>query len=158
MKFTTKKKRILAVVSVVAALMLCGSLAYAFWTSSGSGTGSATTGTSANFVVTSSAPTGGPLTPGGPTESVAFTVANPGTGTQNLTSVVVTVANADGSAWTAVTGCSSADYTVGTPAITYGSIAASGTASGTVSVTMNNTASNQNGCKSATVPLDIVAS
>ncbi len=158
--FATRKRRIVAAAATVAIVALGGGLAYAYWTSTGTGTGSATTGTSSNFVVASSAPTGGPLTPGGPSQSVAFTVTNPGTGSQNLSSVVVTVANANGSAWTAVVGCSSADYTVGTPVITggYGQIAALGVKSGTVTVTMNNLGTNQDACKSVTVPLYIVAS
>jgi hypothetical protein len=89
---------------------------------------------------------------------VAFTVTNPGTGSQNLSSVVVTVAEDDGTAWTAVAGCSSLDYTLGTPAVTYGQIAPAGVVSGTVSITMNNLGTNQDGCKLAAVPLYIVAS
>ncbi len=75
-----------------------------------------------------------------------------------MTSVVVTVANANGSPWTAVAGCSASDYVVGTPVVTYGVIAGSSQVSGTVSITMVNSASNQDGCQNATVPLYFVAS
>ena len=70
----------------------------------------------------------------------------------------MTVAGAGGAAWTSVAGCSSADYTVGTPAVAYGPIAPGGSVNGTVSVTMLNSANNQDGCKLATVPLYLVAS
>jgi hypothetical protein len=156
--FGTRKKRILAGVAAATIVAIGGGLAYAYWSSTGTGTGTATTGTSSSFVVASSAAIGGPLSPGGPSESIAFTVTNPSTGTQNLTSVVVTVATSTGTAWTTVTGCSAADYTVGTPAITYGQIAPGAVASGTVTVTMNNLSTNQDGCKLAAVPLYIVAS
>ncbi|WP_424186964.1 hypothetical protein ACOBQX_03780 [Actinokineospora sp. G85] len=152
------KKRVVVVGAVAGALVLGGGLAYAYWSSTGTGSGSATTGTSTAFVVTTAAATGGPLSPGGPSQTVPFTVTNPGTGSQNLTSVVVTVANADGTPWTAVAGCSAADYTVGTPAVTYGEIAPGGNAGGTVTITMNNLPSNQDGCKDAVVPLRVVAS
>jgi len=95
---------------------------------------------------------------GGPSETVAFTVTNPGSGSQNLSLVTVAVANADGTAWTAVAGCSALDYTIGTPVVTYGQIAPAGFVSGTVTVTMNNLATNQDGCQTADVPLYFVAS
>lgn len=153
----TKKRKITAAVAGATVLIVGSVVAYAYWSSTGTGTGSVTAGTSTSFTVASSAPTGGLLTPGGPTDVVAFTVTNPGTGSQNLASVVVTVAGAGGIAWTTVNGCTAADYTVGTPMITYGPIAPAGVVSGTVSIQMKNTASNQDGCKGATVPLYFVA-
>src|SRR5437899_12756383 len=122
-----KTKLAIAALALIA-VGVGGGMAYAYWSSTGTGSGSATTGTSTNFTIASSTATGGPLTPGGPSESVAFTVTNPSTGHQKLTSVVVTVANSDGTAWTSVSGCSNADYTIGSPAITYGDLAPSGVA------------------------------
>jgi hypothetical protein len=155
---TRTKHRPLLVALVVILIVAVGGIAFAYWSSGGSGTGSAKTGTSTSFTVTSTPATSPELTPGGPSQSVAFNVANPSTGTQTLTSVVVTVANADGSAWTAVPGCSAADYLLGTPAVTYGTIAPGGSVSGTVPLSMNNLASNQDACKNVTVPLYFVAS
>lgn len=158
MKFTARKKRTTVIVATAAVLALGGGLAYAYWSSTGTGSGSATTGTSTAFSVASSPATGDALTPGGPAQSVAFTVTNPGAGNQILSSVVVTVANADGTEWTAVPGCSAADYTIGTPVIPYGELAPGGVADGTVSVSMNNLGTNQDACKLAAVPLYFVAS
>lgn len=141
------------VVATTAALVLTGGAAFAFWSSTGNGTGSATTGTDTPFTVTSSPATGGPLTPGGPTQTVPFTVVNPGTGVQNLATVTVTVAGPGGTTWADVPGCSALDYTVGTPAFTAGQIAAGASVSGTVTITMNNLSTNQDACKNATVPL-----
>jgi hypothetical protein len=149
----------MVVVATVATLVVGGGLAYAYWSSTGVGSGLASTGTSSTFVVASSPPTGLPLTPGGPTQNVAFTVTNPSSGTQTLSSVVITVANTDGTPWApVVTGCSALDYTLGTPAITYGPILSAGVANGSVTITMNNLLSNQDACKGVTVPLYIVAS
>jgi hypothetical protein len=152
----SKKKAVAA--AVVAATAVGGGLAYAYWSSTGTGSGSATVGTSTAFVVASLPATGGPLTPGGPSETIAFTVTNPSTGSQKLNSVVASVANSDGSTWSSVAGCSAADFTVGTPSITYGQITAGGTVSGSVTVSMNNLSTNQDGCKLATVPIYFVAS
>jgi len=157
-KHNAKNRRI-AVFAVAAGLVLAGGgVAFAYWTSSGTGEGYATTGESEEFVLTSEDPTGAPLTPGGPSQSVAFTVANESTATLNLANVTVTVANADGSAWTAVAGCSADDYTVGTPTIVYGPIAGGTDVDGTVTVSMANSDSNQDACQNADVPLYFVAS
>ncbi|MGQ0629725.1 MAG: hypothetical protein ACT4P1_01685 [Sporichthyaceae bacterium] len=152
------RKSLTSGVVFAAVVALGAGAAVAYWTSTGDGTGTGTTGSSTAFTVASSAATGGPLTPGGPTQTIAFTVTNPSTGHQNLSAVAVTVAGAGGAAWTAVAGCSAADYTVGTPSITYGDLGPGAVASGTVTLTMNNLPSSQDGCEGATVPLYIAAS
>jgi hypothetical protein len=154
----TPKKRLLSLVVAVAVVAAGGGLAYAFWTATGTGTGAATTGTSTDFTVTSDPATGAPLTPGGASQSVAFTVANTGTASQDLSSVVVTVADATGNPWTDPAGCSSADYTVGTPDVPYGELAGNTSVDGTVTVTMKNLATNQDDCQGVTVPLYFAAS
>jgi hypothetical protein len=152
------KNRTTVVALTALLVVIGGSLAFAYWTSTGSGSGSATTGTSSNFTVSSTAATGVSLKPGVGQQTVTFTVHNPSTASQTLSLVAATVAKTDGTAWTAVTGCSAADYTVGTPTITYGPILASGDAVGMVTLTMNNLPTNQDACKDATVPLYFAAS
>lgn len=151
------KKRLTIILVTAAVLVVGGGVAFAYWTSTGTGTGAATTGTSTAFVVTSSAPTGGPLTPGGPAQTVAFNVNNPSSGIQNLASVTVTIAEGVVAGvptpWDDVPGCSAADYTIGTPDFDPGDIPAGGDLAGTVTITMNNLGSNQDACKGATVPL-----
>ena len=151
-----KKSAALVTAGVITVAVVGG--AYAYWTTTGSGTGSATTGTSTDFVVTTDAATGNLLTPGGPTQTVAFHIQNTNSGAQYLTAVAVTVANPNGSAWTSVSGCSAADYSVGTPVFTPGQIASGSTLDGTVTISMNNLGSNQDGCKNAAVPLYVSAS
>jgi hypothetical protein len=155
---STVTRRTTVIVATATTLVVVGGLAYAYWSSTGVGSGSATTGTSTAFVVASSPPTGAALTPGGPTQSVAFSVTNPSSGSQTLANVAITVANADGTAWDAVPGCSALDYTVGVPAITYGQIAPAAAANGTVTIGMNNLGTNQDACQGVAVPLYIVAS
>jgi hypothetical protein len=158
-QFISHRRRF-TITTVVTVLLLAagGGAAYAYWTTSGAGTGAASTGTSTAFTVTSSAATGGPLTPGGTSETIAFTVANGGTGSSKLSAVAVRVAASDGTAWTAVTGCSALDYTVGTPTVTYGEIAGGSSVSGTVTLTMNDLGTSQDACKTVPVPLYFTAS
>jgi hypothetical protein len=153
-----RKKRATAV-ALTAVLVLIGGLAFAYWTSSGEGTGHGTTGSSTDLEVTSPGPIGLALTPGGPSQSIPFTVANPGTGTQDLTSVTVVVADENGETWVSdPVGCTAADYTLGTPVITYDQIPGGGSISGTVTLTMNNLDSSQDACKGLDVPLYFAAS
>ncbi len=151
------KHKTAAIVATAALGLATAGGAYAYWTTTGTGSGTATTGTSSAFQVATDAATGGPLTPGGPSQTVGIHVTNTNSGVQHLTSVDVSVANRDGSAWTAVPGCSAADYTVGTPSFKAGDIAAGATSDGTVTVTMNNLGTNQDACKSVTVPLYVAA-
>jgi hypothetical protein len=157
---TTQARRsrttLVALTTIV--IVAIGAAAFAYWTSDGSGDGTGTTGSVTDFTITSSAPTGPDLKPGVGEQSVAFVVTNPSDGSQMLSDVTVTVANADGTAWTSVAGCSAADYAIGDVDITYSDMAAGATAEGTVTLTMNNTATDQEGCKDADVPLYFLAS
>ncbi|HEY3716614.1 MAG TPA: hypothetical protein VGL39_18970 [Jatrophihabitantaceae bacterium] len=149
----TKKK--VAAISAGAALVLAGGgIALAYWTTTGTGSGSATTGSSSPFEVTLAAPVGYPLSPGGPTDHVAFTVKNNGGGYQKVnTADTVAVATGDGSAWTAVSGCSAADYSITNVSLTATNLAPGGTVDGSFDIQMIDTGANQNLCKGATVPL-----
>jgi len=153
-----RKSRKFAIVagSTVGALAI-GGVAFAYWTSEGNGSGSAATGTSSAFEVTTDAASGDLLTPGGPTDTVTFHVQNTNSGVQRLQAVSVVVANPDGSPWTSGD-CSEADYSIGTPSFTPGDIASGATKDGTVTISMNNLSTNQDDCKGVTVPLYVSAS
>ncbi len=155
-----KKSHKLAVVAGVTTALIGGGVAVAFWTTSGTGTGTATTGDSSNFVVTTDAPVGPALAPGGTNEqTITFHVQNTNNGVQRLNSVAVSVANANGTAWTAVSGCSAADYVIAqhsVPAST--DLVSNQTYTGVVTIKMKDTGVNQDGCKGVTVPLYVSAS
>jgi len=155
-KVAGRKKRI--IVTTAAMVAIGGGAAFAYWTATGMGDGTAATGDTENFTISSTVTSGGPLSPGGPTQTITFTVTNPGTGVQKVSAVDVKVANTAGAAWDSGTGCSAADFTVGIPAFTAKEIAPGGTATGTVTLQMiDRTGVNQNGCKNETVPLHFVA-
>lgn len=153
-------------VIAVAALAIGSGTAFAYWTSTGSGTGAATTGTDTAWAVTVSAPTATDgtstpplLVPGGVADRVAVQVQNTASGPQHLNGVTMTVANSDGTPWTAVPGCSAADYQVSTgAAVPSGDLAAGATASGWFTVQMVDSTSDQDACKNVSVPLYVKAS
>ena len=161
-----KSKKVIALVVGIAAAAALSVGAYAYFTSTGNGSGSASVGTSTAWAVTTLSATGGPLTPGGPTESITYKVKNNSTGYQNLANVAISVANADASAWTAVSGCSKNDFSIdgASAGATFNDtaqaadLAPGATATGTIVLQMVDSGSNQDGCKGATVPLYLSAS
>lgn len=157
MRKLTKKHYLVA--GVTGAVIVAGAgAAFGYWTDSGSGAGSATAGTSTPYTVTVGAPTGGLLTPGGPTDHVTFTVQNTGSGAQKVTAATAIVANSDGTAWTAVSGCSASDFSISNVSVTAANLAHNDTTTGSFDIQMKDTGANQNGCKSVTVPLYVTAS
>lgn len=183
MKFIKSKKG-LALLATLAVAVVAAVGGYAYFTSTGHGTGSATVGTDTPWTVGQDATgaTGGPLYPdaaaatfsypagpfsGANVQTDPYTVTNGGSGNQNLTSVTVKVANADGSAWTSGT-CSASDFSVGggaagatwtDPSATlYGDYTASESRHSSVTVEMVDSGANQNDCRGLTVPLYFFAS
>jgi hypothetical protein len=149
-------KRMSIVAGGTAVLMGTG-IAFAYWTTTGDGHGTASTGTSSSWAVTTDAATGDPLTPGGPTQTVAFHIENNNSGVQHLQGVVVSIKNANDTAWN-VGSCTASDFQLGTPSFTAGDVLPGATANGSVTISMVNGSGNQNDCKNVTVPLFVHAS
>jgi len=157
-------KRVWLLVGVILVAVMAAVGGYAYWTSTGTGSGSGSAGTSTAWSITTDAATGGPLTPAGPSQTIAYHVKNNGTGAQTLQSVAIKVANSNGTAWTSVVGCSKDDFNVGAGAgVTYndtalaGSVASGATVNGSITLAMVDTVANQDGCKLATVPVHLSA-
>ena len=91
MKRISKRTAVLLAVASAAVIAAVG--AYAYWTTTGTGQGSATTGTDTKWAVTTDAATvANALTPGGPSQTVAYHVKNNSTGVQALFNVNVQIA------------------------------------------------------------------
>jgi len=133
--------------------------AFAFWSSTGTGDGTATTGQAVQFVITEGAKAG-TLAPGNLAgQTVAFTVSNPGPGQLYLGTVTVTLADAAGVAWAPVTTqptpgtmrcqrlCPAGHSHAGRPD-PGGSTAFAG-----ASIGFNDKSTNQDACKGATIQL-----
>ena len=170
------KKGAMIALAAVATLVVAGG-AIAYFTSTGSGTGSATVGSSTAFTVgETGTATGGPLYPdaavgGANIQTDPYTVTNPSKGSQNLTQVVISVANSDGSAWsvqgnTGKPACNASDFSVGaqpvgtawTDTALAGDFTASQSKTGSVKVELIDNGANQDNCQGVTVPLYFSAS
>ena len=151
-----RRKRIIG--TTVALVAIGGGAAFAYWTTSGNGSANTSAGTNKSFTITSTA-AGDPLSPGGPIQTFTFTVSNPAdAGVQKVSAVTAAVLTSSGGDWTSVSGCSAADFTVGTPSFTATELAPGASTTGTVTLQMKNrTGVNQDGCKSASVPLYFTA-
>ena len=140
--FNTKRK--IAAAGLTAAIILgTGGVAAAYFTSTGSGNGSATVGTASPWSVTVDAATGGPLLPGSGTESMGYSISHLGGGVQKLNSATASI-----NAATLPAGCEASWFTAsaGTPTANL-----DGSYSGTVTVTMSNVDANQNACQGGDV-------
>jgi hypothetical protein len=139
----------------VAAVALSG-IAFAYWSATGSGAGTAGSDTTVPVTVnqTSTITT---LAPGLPAASLAGHFDNPNAGPVYISGVTVAIDSV-----TPVGGgtCDASDYTITQPAAVNAEVP-SGTAKGSWSgggIAFNNKATNQDGCKGATVTLAYTAS
>lgn len=92
-RFMTKKVAVVGVAVIVSVGIAGGALAY--FTSSGTGDGSGSTGTATGWTVSVDSIVTDTLTPGGPTQTINYTVTNNDTGYELLHQVVFTIENSD---------------------------------------------------------------
>jgi hypothetical protein len=163
--FNSRKR--IAVVAAGAAVLLGGVTAVAYWTSTGTGSGAASTTAGTNSFSFTQAPLAlSAMYPGDSAQSFAVTVKNTSTTQSEYVThvaVYVTTSNA---------GCTGADFLLnGSPAPSSSGSAvdlawtgvdlahgASQATAGTDTLQFNDTGSIQDACKSATVTLNYVAS
>lgn len=148
-----KKKRTIAVLSVIAALAVAGA-AIAYWTTTGSGSGSGSVASS-NGTLTLQGTIVSSLTPGG-SSAVKFTATNPNSSSLLVGSVhaVVSIDEAHANA-----GCKASDFTIA-DTVENQVIAAGATSvalAGEGTITMADTAENQDACQGATVSLALTS-
>lgn len=160
-RFRSKKA---VAVLVAGAIVLGGAGAtLAYFTSTGSGTGNATVGTSTDWSVSVAAGTGGPLYPGAGTETIGYTVTNPGTGQQelNATSAALTSDVAGGvfdtntSAY--VDTCLASWFTVTNTTVS-GDVAPAGSLSSSLTVVLNDSGTDQDACQGIAPQVTVSAS
>ncbi|NYG07307.1 hypothetical protein BJ986_001794 [Phycicoccus badiiscoriae] len=150
------RKRAAAIATGAALTFIVGGVAFAYWSTSGTGTGSATTGTVNPVKINATGTAVSGLYPGAPARNVSGNFDNPNAGTVYVNQVTVAVApgwskQADGTK----AACTAADFTITQPSATAHEIA-SGTgvdAWGPATIAMNNLPTNQDNCKNVTVDL-----
>ncbi len=150
----TKKRALVA--GVVASLAI-GTVAFAFFTNTGSGTGSATVGTSSATEITQT----NSLAAFYPTTSqdVKVTVKNPGSGSQFVGDVKLASITADaahGECDTSVSGTNAA-FTMADIPVQATLAAGATSAEKTGSLKMNDTGVSQNNCQGATLTLNFTS-
>jgi hypothetical protein len=145
-----KHKKLAVLVSTVAILALAGA-AFAYFTNSGTGAGSASVGTS-SIIQLSSAPVG-TLYPGGAAVPVTVNVHNPGAGSQYVGTISGVVNDNTNSTVTTADDCLGSWFVVANVdfngTLTADNGAAGGTDEGSrnTTVSMNDSGTNQDACK-----------
>ena len=143
-----------AVVTAGAVLLIAAGGAYAYWTTTGSGTGSATNGTSVGITINQTSTITG-LYPGGPAVALSGNFDNTNSGAVYVGTVTATLVDVTGGSG-GTPACTTADYTLASPAATVNADIASGNGVGAWSgptIQLKNLATNQDACKNATVNL-----
>jgi hypothetical protein len=140
-KFLTKKRVAVLAVLAVAAIGAVGG--YAYFTNSGSGTGTASVGTSSDIQLGSDLV--GTLYPGGADVPVTVNIHNPGSGAEHVGTISGTVAD-NGSCLGSWFQVDSVDYDA--------TLASGGSDTADTSVRMLDSGTNQDACKSLTMTID----
>jgi hypothetical protein len=150
----SKRKKIAVLLGASVIAVGGGGIAYAYWSTSGTGTGTAGTADGASDLVITQTSTISGLAPGVAAQTITGAVKNNAKSSAHVTSVTVSIASVTTAAG-AVGACSAADYTLTGATMTVNTDIASGKAADFTGATIafNNTASNQDGCKGATVAL-----
>jgi hypothetical protein len=145
-----------SIVTIGACTLMAAAAGYAYWTNGGSGTGSAATGTNVAITVTQTTTPSG-LYPGGPTAALAGQFNNTNASKVYVNQVNATISSVTGpNIVVGVTPCTAADYQLNGFPVTVAAEINSGTAQGSwtgASIQLLNSATNQDGCKGATVNL-----
>lgn len=142
------RKRAAAVATGAALTLIVGGVAFGYWTTTGSGDGTAATGNTSPITISSTAVTG--LYPGATPTAVSGSFTNPNVGPVFVQQVTVAV----DPSWSVGTTlpCSASDFTVTQPTATARQIVTGDTWSG-ATIQLKNLATNQDNCKGVTVPL-----
>jgi hypothetical protein len=150
-----RRRRAIIAGAVALALVGGGTAAYAYWTNTGTGSGSASTGsnTPVTVVQTSSVTN---LRPGGPALTLSGNFTNPNDGPVYVANVTVSITSVTKATGAPSGTCDATDYTITNPTMTVGAQVPAGTAQGSwtgATIQFNNKATNQDGCKNATLVL-----
>jgi flagellar basal body-associated protein FliL len=155
-------RRRIVVICLAAVVVLGGaSAAFAYFSSSGNGTGQAQVGSASTWTVTAGNPTG-TIYPGAGSSTIVFTVKNNASGEQQFSNATASVNSNNGNitasgSTTGVSGCLATWFnaTVTSDPSINTNIASGGTAQVTVTVTMPSSTTNQNACQSVTPDINL---
>ena len=156
-KFFSTRRR-LAITAAASVIALAGgTAAYAYFTQTGSGTGSGSVGTAGTWTVSAGPVAGGPIYPGAGTETITFTVTNTSNAYAEFSSATASIptyeatTDAETSADADISGCTASWFaaTVSNDPDLNTQIAPGDNASVTVSVQLTDEAVDQDSCAGA---------
>lgn len=144
----SKKKIILAAAAVV---VIGAGSAFAYWSTTGSGTGSGATSAGASDLTIAQTTVFTAFYPGDSAQTISGTVTNNAANSAYVNTVTVSISGVTGGAGS----CDATDYTLADPVMTVAAdVAAAGVANFSgATLQFNNKATSQDGCKGATVNL-----
>jgi hypothetical protein len=147
-----RKKKI--IVAAAATLVIGAGSAFAYWSTQGSGSGTGSTSAGASDLAIAQTSTIANMFPGDSAQTITGTVANHATNSAYVNSVTVSIASVTQAAGATGT-CDSSDYTLANPTMSVATDVAAGGSANFSGATIKffNKATNQDGCKGATVNL-----
>jgi hypothetical protein len=160
------KKKIAGVVAATTVIALGAGAAQAYFTSTGTGSDTATVGTSSDFTIVFGDLQGDPLLPGGPAQTRSYEVQYAGPGSAYLSSAVATVVDngaaddaevIDANTGVAAPGCLAEWFHAvpnGEPA---GPVTPGDPNQGIVTITMDDAPVNQDACKNVSLRINLAA-
>lgn len=159
---TTKRRRrkVIAIVAVTAALVAAGGGAFAYWSATGAGTSTGTTGAGTTAVTVNQTTAVTDLRPGGAAQTLSGTFTNTNTGPVYVTTVTAAISGVAKATGAPTGTCDATDYTLANAAMTVAADVPAGAAKGAwtgATIVFNNKATNQDACKGATVNLSYTA-
>lgn len=155
MRFTKKK---LVVVGFAVAALVSSGTALAYWTQSGTGTGSATAGTTTGITVNQTSVSASALYPGGTAEALSGTFTNPNASPVNVSTVAAVVSSISGGGTdNTKPACTTADFAIGGSSGPYTVAPGTLTAWSGLTVRLVPGTLNQDNCKNATANITYTA-
>ena len=156
-----RKGRARKVLLATLAMTVIGGAAFAYWTTTGTGTGAADTADSVQAVTVHQTSTVSGLAPGSGTQALSGNFTNPNDGPVYITAVSAEITAVNDTTGAALAGCTAADYTIaGTGAV--GAEVPSGAnvgSWGNLTIAFaNDTTRNQDACKNAQLVISYTAS
>jgi hypothetical protein len=157
MSLFTRKRTL--VIGVVAAIAAAGA-AFAYFTAGGSGSGTASAGTTSNLTVNQTT-TLTAMYPGDSAQTLSGNFDNPNPGSVYVGTVTASIGSVTKAAGAPAGTCDATDFTLASAAMTVNAQVPTGNAQGSWSgatIKFNNKGSNQDACKNATVALSYTIS
>jgi hypothetical protein len=154
-----KKRRLVPIAIGLLAVIAASGVVYGYWTANGSGSGSANAAANVGNLTVNQSTVLTPMFPGDNAQTISGTFNNPNTAATYVNTVTVSISSVVKAGGAPAGTCDATDFTLTNPVATVSALIPVGNGMGAWSgpaLQFNNKASNQDGCKGATVNLAYV--